>query len=974
MAQIEEVVVTAQRKTEDIQNVPIQITAFSAQDMAAHQIDMAKDLQFATPNVTYTRTNFSGDDFSIRGIGNDVITGGGESGVAVSVNNVYLAGQTLDLTGFYDMDRVEVLEGPQSTLYGRGATAGTVNLVLAKPDLDEAFVNADASYGNYDGNETRVAINLPIIPGELGLRLAADRNSHDGFVTNEYDNSKIDGDNDYSLRASVRWEPTDSTVVDFMATAFHKDDSTMRSQRQECLYDPSGTLGCLPGGLANQAINVNAFFSTDLASAQSFELFGLPPTLGLTDLTQQAAQVNNPAQAWHVNTDFTPTWRADSALLTLNVKQRVTSWLDFTGDFGYSHGSTVSQESYNNSAPQLINPTTLAISEATFLGTIGALGGANYAAIYSPYLTSHPGMIPVSGIGGLGISTNNIAYYTNSFSTFDQSNAEDTQWSADLRFQSHLTGPFNFLFGAFYLRQDAGPGDYFVSSGAQTYASLVLGGLSGQIPALANGIFGPNQPGGTVCQTVGCTAQSVYYDNSAPPDSVTLKSEALYGETYYDIVPDLLKLTLGTRWTEDYKSELDRITLYNALVPFGTSTLDPSEVPYLGLNQKWSKWTGRAVMDYTPKLDFTDQTLVYASYARGYKAGGFNPGLPTFAVASGEVSETYEPEGIDAFELGTKNMLFGRTLQANLDFWYYNYEGLQISQILDNDSINANVNSRMYGSEGQFIYAPDDHWMFSFNVGYTHSAIGNNSLVDPRNPTDGAANAILVKDASPTATAAQNCALYWIGTGAPVAPGNNAAMNAFYAGHNPYFAPPGGSAVLASSGIPLTNYGSCNASILSAYGLSGSANNMTDTTLLNAFGYSFTQPGGKGTAGGVPVSLHGNENPNTPPWTLSFGAQYTFDLPNSYSLVPRFDVYYQTQMWGRVFEDPADKIPAYVYVNGQIQFNAPESAWYLQAFVKNMFNKTYITGEYLTSSSSGLYTNEFLGDPRTYGIRAGIHF
>ena len=80
MAQIEEVVVTAQRKAENIQDVPIQVTAFSSEDLLAHQITMAKDLQFATPNVTYTKTNFSGDDFTIRGIGNDVITGGGEFG------------------------------------------------------------------------------------------------------------------------------------------------------------------------------------------------------------------------------------------------------------------------------------------------------------------------------------------------------------------------------------------------------------------------------------------------------------------------------------------------------------------------------------------------------------------------------------------------------------------------------------------------------------------------------------------------------------------------------------------------------------------------------------------------------------------------------------------------------------------------------------------------------------------------------
>jgi len=81
-AQIEEVVVTAQKRSEDIQTVPISITAYSAQDLAAHQIEQVKDLQFSTPSVTYTKGNFTGSDFSIRGIGESVVSGDAEAGVA----------------------------------------------------------------------------------------------------------------------------------------------------------------------------------------------------------------------------------------------------------------------------------------------------------------------------------------------------------------------------------------------------------------------------------------------------------------------------------------------------------------------------------------------------------------------------------------------------------------------------------------------------------------------------------------------------------------------------------------------------------------------------------------------------------------------------------------------------------------------------------------------------------------------------
>ena len=138
-AQIEEVVVTAQKRAEDIQTVPISITAYSAQDLASRQIYQVKDLQFSTPSVTYSKGNFTSSDFSIRGIGQSVVSGDEEAGVATDVNDVYLLAPLLAESTFYDLQRVEVLRGPQSTLYGRGATGGVVNLITEPADLTSGY-------------------------------------------------------------------------------------------------------------------------------------------------------------------------------------------------------------------------------------------------------------------------------------------------------------------------------------------------------------------------------------------------------------------------------------------------------------------------------------------------------------------------------------------------------------------------------------------------------------------------------------------------------------------------------------------------------------------------------------------------------------------------------------------------------------------------------------------------------------------
>jgi len=146
--------VTAQKRSENIQTVPISITAYSAADLAANQIEQFKDLQFSTPSVTYSKGNFSGSDFSIRGIGQSTSFGDLEGGVATDINDVYLLDPLLAESTFYDLQRVEVLRGPQSTLYGRGATGGVVNLITQTPDLTTGYADVYAvTHGGYIDNE-----------------------------------------------------------------------------------------------------------------------------------------------------------------------------------------------------------------------------------------------------------------------------------------------------------------------------------------------------------------------------------------------------------------------------------------------------------------------------------------------------------------------------------------------------------------------------------------------------------------------------------------------------------------------------------------------------------------------------------------------------------------------------------------------------------------------------------------------------
>ncbi|HSC18619.1 MAG TPA: TonB-dependent receptor [Rhizomicrobium sp.] len=958
-AEIEEIVVTAQKRAEDIQSVPIAITAFTAQDLQAHQINQFKDLVFNTPNVSYTKANFTGSDFQIRGIGITAIGYDAESGVAVHVDDVFLSNPPLAEAAFFDLDRIEVLRGPQSTLYGRGATGGTVNVITAKPVLDAFHADLEGTVGNYGLFETRGMVNLPIVDGQLGVRIAGDWLNRDGFVTNVFNGNKIDSRNQVSFRASARWEPTTHTTIDVVAATEHEGDSRMRAQKQYCATDPTGTLGCLPDSITNGLVNLNSNLATIASSVQGFESAGLPGTLGLFDLTQQPqippaclqpGSPCNPSDPRKVYTDFTPRYKADDTFYALNWKQNLASWLDSTLVLGWDRNKVWSQESYNNVAGLPFDPNTLAVAEGTELFLLNALGGPNYAAIYAPFFLSHPGELPESGTKHLGLTGGDIRAYLPGVSAFDQSDGWSSQYSAELRFNTNFQGPLNFLLAGYYLKVDGG-GDYFVNSPTLDYASIILGSILG-----SPGLGGP-----AFCAS-GCILAPGFYHNVGNVN--TLTSKAIFGEAYYDAIPDTLKFTVGLRWTNDEKFQQGRIELYNGLVPLGSAnekiamqTLVAQQqvdfdaaAPGFNVWQNnsvtYNKLTGRAVADWTPKLDFTDATLVYASYARGYKAGGFNPGIqPGLGVPP-----SYDPESVDAFEIGTKNTLLGATLQANLTGWYYNYKSLQVSAIENNTSVNENINAKLWGVEGEFFWAPIENLQLNLSFGTTHSSIGNNELVDDRNPTAGRDDVLLVKDATLGANVGQNCVLYY----------NGATPGSLPVGLG-FFAPPGGVDSLASHGVPHTSFGTCSSDPLVV-------------AALAAQGFAVTDPTGHGTHSGAFVNLSGNQLQNTPDFTLSIGGQYTFELGGGYTLVPRVDYYWQTGMYGRIFNDPSDKISSWGVGNAQVTLNAPDSMWYVTGWIKNFADSDNITGAYLTSSTSGLYTNAFLGDPRTYGLTAGIHF
>ena len=187
---LEEVIVTAEKRETTIQDTPIAVSAFSQDDLERGLINNSMDIQMAVPSMLMTRDFFTTSNISIRGVGNLAIGSASEAGVGVHFNGVYVNAPRIFETEFFDTERVEVLRGPQGTLYGRNTTAGVVNVISKKAgDESEGFV--DASYGDYNYARFRGALNIPLTD-VLSQRFSIYRTSRDGFVENIHTGNEVD--------------------------------------------------------------------------------------------------------------------------------------------------------------------------------------------------------------------------------------------------------------------------------------------------------------------------------------------------------------------------------------------------------------------------------------------------------------------------------------------------------------------------------------------------------------------------------------------------------------------------------------------------------------------------------------------------------------------------------------------------------------------------------------------------------------
>ena len=279
---LEEIIVTAQKREQSMQDVGIAVTAFSDKQIRELGFSDSTDIVAMTPGLIYTTPNAESSviNFFLRGVGLNDFADANENPVAVYVDDVYRPASGGLSFQLFDLQRVEVLRGPQGTLFGRNTTGGVVHFISKRP-TDELDGFIDLTYGSYDQIKAEAAFGGPIGDTVSG-RLSAAMNKHDGWTENRFEGAPDYNEGDsVAVRAQLQWEPSDAARILLSGNYSDNDAAVGAWQHQATTRNANGESVALGPNETTGAIDCNADLVLDDADLRTgTDCFGYRDTDG----------------------------------------------------------------------------------------------------------------------------------------------------------------------------------------------------------------------------------------------------------------------------------------------------------------------------------------------------------------------------------------------------------------------------------------------------------------------------------------------------------------------------------------------------------------------------------------------------------------------------------------------------------------------------------------------------------------------
>ena len=931
---IEEVIVTSQRVEESLQDVPIAVTALTADMLEDQQIQSGSDLQLVTPSLNFQGSDAGGGAFNIRGITNLAVSATAESGVEIHMNDLPLGSTTMQDGEFLDMERIEVLRGPQGTLYGKNSVGGAINLITARPKFNELTQKVSVDLGDYNLEKLRYTVNYPL-SDTMAARFALMSVERDGDIKNIYSKaptSHINNRDSSAFRFSLAWQISDSTDILLVHDHYEEDSTRHYVNNRYCKRDPSVAVGCTPGGpQVHELTHPMATYVENLAILT-----------GILDYTPVTDMSGAPKGFWQSNNRGNPRYIIDQDITQLIVNHSINDNWDMTlshsrKDRLYDRTGVYESEEYDK----------LRFKDNPYFP-----GGNVPMTGYGPNCNLDDGTL-----GSYGGCLTDVMNYPDGFDR--QYNPETENEVTEIRLQSSLDGNWNYLLGAIHSK----------SSGLSVYdiAANGLDALALVPPTVLTGF-----PQGAV---------QLYAPLYRTSSMSATRSSAIFGEIYYQ-ASDRLKYTLGLRRTEDYKEQYGR-SPFLSVVGFGSAgngftalPLPGNEIPAFG--QSWyasgavgdpeteySNNTGRFVVDYV----LNDNTLVYGSISKGFKGGGFNPALDPAKYP--DTPQVFPSTELTAFEIGFKADFPAQGMRWNAAAYLYDAEDYQVTKIQNKTRVNEGIDVDMMGFESEFIWVPINapQWQFNMGVAWEESEIGSGEMVmNPANAdlclTTGCGNWHLMKNAADgevfvvrkdVATVIWNMwqGGLWGPAQALIVPaefhGDRVSGQPTPVSFLPNVAPGHLPSLTASRDLYSSVMVSTACSILGC----NPADAIKDGLLSDISGNTLTHP----------------------ELSMNLGIQYTM-ITENYNVNFRLDAYKQDERYTSLFDLEWDKVPSWTEYNALISItpSVDDPKWRVDLYGQNITDEKNIMNIGEATAPLGFNKNIWAREQATYGVRWTYNF
>ena len=671
VAALDTIVVTAQKREENLQDVPLAVSAISADKIEQLDIDSAQDISGLAPNVTVTggTTSLGAAIVSIRGINSPAVeTFGIDTANGVYVDGVYIARSAANGLDTLDLERVEVLRGPQGTLFGRNTTGGAISFISKSPSAD-AGVKAEVGFGNYNSKHAKVTLNTGNFgrDGETaGLKtsLSYSHRERDGVVDNILERSRNDpgARNSDSLRFATKLDFDDTASLRYIA-----DWSNVKGRAAAFQLTNAANAGLRP------ALDVNGTLVTQtqqqgsplgfISQANFLRADCAALSAPLRDERRDEICLDQDADATEKVLGHNLVFEKDFGNVQLKTTTGYRDWESIVGSSDLDGLGTYESAIFSNAT--LFNGMPESLLQ--FIPSI--------PAAFRGFIANSP--IPTTTQGGF--DTNNVR--------------EHTQFSQEIEL-SGGSDNLEWVVGGFYFKEDGSERNP-QNSGFVLDTNNIF---------LAN--FGPLGPGFAAAnpaqfRTVVTEAILDYEAES--------ESKAVYGQFTFrpSGLNERLSLTAGGRYTEDEK-ELRKFQDGTApLAQVNTGEAD------------FNKFTWNVMAGY----DVSEEINLYARVATGYRSGGFN--ASDQPAAGSTVIGGFDEESVTSYEAGFKSELFDNRVRLNAAAYYNDFKDLAVVQpVNDPDSGTfgtrfANAGSVEYLGfevEGQAVIT--DNFSIDGNLGY----------------------------------------------------------------------------------------------------------------------------------------------------------------------------------------------------------------------------------------------------------------